>query len=73
MVSHAGSRRGSPSGSNCSPRTAPPLVAYHDASPYFARRFELDIINVIENKAGVTPSPARLAKLQDVREQKKYR
>jgi len=49
------------------------LIAYHNTWPYFARRFRLDVVDVIESKEGVAPSPARLAKLaaviraQDVR------
>ncbi len=47
------------------------LIAYHNTWPYFARRFRLDIVDVIEVKEGVSPSPARLAKLAAViREQK---
>jgi ABC-type Zn uptake system ZnuABC Zn-binding protein ZnuA len=39
------------------------LIAYHNSWPYFARRFRLDIIDFIEPKPGVAPSPAHLAKL----------
>jgi ABC-type Zn uptake system ZnuABC Zn-binding protein ZnuA len=39
------------------------LVAYHNSWPYFARRFRLDIVDVIEPKPGVAPSPAHLARL----------
>src|SRR5206468_8111605 len=39
------------------------LIAYHNSWPYFARRFRLDIIDYIEPKPGVAPSPAHLAKL----------
>jgi ABC-type Zn uptake system ZnuABC Zn-binding protein ZnuA len=39
------------------------LIAYHNAWPYFARRFRLDIIDFIEPKPGVAPSPAHLAAL----------
>jgi ABC-type Zn uptake system ZnuABC Zn-binding protein ZnuA len=39
------------------------LIAYHNTWPYFARRFRLNIVDVIEVKEGVAPSPARLAKL----------
>ena len=47
------------------------LIAYHNTWPYFARRFRLNIVDVIEIKEGVTPSPARLAKLAaTIREQK---
>ena len=47
------------------------LIAYHNTWPYFARRFRLNIVDVIEVKDGVAPSPARLAKLAaTMREQK---
>jgi len=39
------------------------LVAYHNTWPYFARRFRLNIVDVIETKEGVSPSPGRLARL----------
>jgi len=39
------------------------LVAYHNSWPYFARRFRLDIIDFVEPKPGVAPSPAHLARL----------
>jgi ABC-type Zn uptake system ZnuABC Zn-binding protein ZnuA len=39
------------------------VIAYHDAWPYFARRFRLDIAGVIEPRPGVAPSPAHLARL----------
>jgi ABC-type Zn uptake system ZnuABC Zn-binding protein ZnuA len=39
------------------------VVAYHNSWPYFARRFRINIVAVIEEKEGVTPSPTRLAKL----------
>ena len=39
------------------------LVAYHNAWPYFARRFRLDVAEFIEPKAGVSPSPAHLRNL----------
>ncbi|MGE5166015.1 MAG: metal ABC transporter substrate-binding protein [Sphingobacteriales bacterium] len=38
-----------------------PIVAYHNSWPYFARRFRLDIVNFIETKPGVPPSPSHLA------------
>ena len=53
------------------PHRAARLIAYHNTWPYFARRFRLDLVDVIETKEGVAPSPARLAKLASViREQK---
>jgi ABC-type Zn uptake system ZnuABC Zn-binding protein ZnuA len=45
------------------PYRGAPLVAYHNAWPYFARRFRLNIVDVIEPKEGVPPSLARLAAL----------
>src|SRR5437764_1213713 len=39
------------------------LIAYHNSWPYFARRFRLDIVDFIEPKPGVAPSPAHLAGL----------
>jgi len=39
------------------------LIAYHNSWPYFARRFRLDIVDYIEPKPGVAPSPAHLAQL----------
>jgi len=39
------------------------LIAYHNSWPYFARRFRLDIVDLVEPKAGVSPSPAHLARL----------
>jgi ABC-type Zn uptake system ZnuABC Zn-binding protein ZnuA len=38
-----------------------PIVAYHNSWPYFARRFRLDLLDFIEIKPGVPPSPAHLA------------
>jgi len=39
------------------------LIAYHNSWPYFARRFRLDIVDFVEIKPGVSPSPAHLAEL----------
>jgi ABC-type Zn uptake system ZnuABC Zn-binding protein ZnuA len=44
-------------------RNVPPLVAYHDTWPYFARRFRLRFVGIIETRPGVAPSPAHLAAL----------
>jgi len=53
------------------PHRGAPLLAYHNTWPYFARRFRLDIVDVIESKEGVSPSPARLARLAGlIRERK---
>jgi ABC-type Zn uptake system ZnuABC Zn-binding protein ZnuA len=45
------------------------IIAQHDTWPYFARRFRLRFVGVIEPRPGVPPGPAHLAKLaalQDV-------
>jgi ABC-type Zn uptake system ZnuABC Zn-binding protein ZnuA len=55
------------------PHRGAPLLAYHNTWPYFARRFRLDIVDVIESKEGVSPSPARLAKLAGVIRERKIR
>jgi ABC-type Zn uptake system ZnuABC Zn-binding protein ZnuA len=53
------------------PHRGAKLIAYHNTWPYFARRFRLDLVDVIESKEGVAPSPARLARLAAIiREQK---
>jgi len=39
------------------------LIAYHNSWPYFARRFRLDVIDFVEPKPGVAPSPVHLAQL----------
>jgi ABC-type Zn uptake system ZnuABC Zn-binding protein ZnuA len=52
------------------PHRGAKLIGYHNTWPYFARHFRLDLVDVIETKEGVPPSPARLAKLASlVREQ----
>jgi ABC-type Zn uptake system ZnuABC Zn-binding protein ZnuA len=55
------------------PHRAARLIAYHNTWPYFARRFRLDLVDVIETKEGVAPSPARLAKLASVIRAQKVR
>jgi len=42
-------------------KDTPPLVAYHDTWPYFARRFRLRFVGIIETRPGVAASPAHLA------------
>lgn len=39
------------------------LIAYHDTWPYFARRFRLHFVGIIETRPGVPPSPSHLASL----------
>lgn len=40
-----------------------PFLAYHDSWSYLARRFRLHIVDIIEPKPGIPPSPARVAAL----------
>lgn len=40
-----------------------PVIAYHNSWPYFARRFRLNLVEFIEVKPGVPPSPSHLAGL----------
>jgi ABC-type Zn uptake system ZnuABC Zn-binding protein ZnuA len=42
---------------------SPPLIVYHDSWPYFARRFRLRVVGVIEPRPGVPPGPSHLAAL----------
>ena len=44
-------------------RDAAPVIAYHDTWPYFARRFRLRFVGVIEARPGVGTSPSHLAEL----------
>ena len=39
------------------------IIAQHDTWPYFARRFRLRFVGVIEPRPGVPPGPAHLAEL----------
>lgn len=45
------------------PLRGTPMVAWHNAWPYFARRFRLNIVDVVERKDGVPPGTTRLALL----------
>jgi ABC-type Zn uptake system ZnuABC Zn-binding protein ZnuA len=45
------------------PHEGAAVIAYHGSFPYFARRFRLKIVGVIEPKPGVAPSPAHIARL----------
>ncbi len=39
------------------------VISYHNSWPYLARRFRLNVVDIIGPKEGVAPSPARLAGL----------
>ena len=39
------------------------IVTYHNDFVYFAERFKLDVVETLEPKPGISPSPAHLAKV----------
>jgi ABC-type Zn uptake system ZnuABC Zn-binding protein ZnuA len=47
------------------PFAGTPVISYHNGWPYLARRFRLNVVDVIEQKEGVAPSAAHLAALID--------
>jgi ABC-type Zn uptake system ZnuABC Zn-binding protein ZnuA len=55
------------------PHRGAPIVVYHNSWPYFARRFRLNIVDVIEPKEGVPPTAARLLSLAATIRSKKVR
>ena len=55
------------------PYRGAPVVAYHNSWPYFARRFRLNIVDVIEAREGVPPNAARLAAVTARMREKKVR
>ncbi|MDX1623481.1 MAG: metal ABC transporter substrate-binding protein [Gemmatimonadota bacterium] len=42
-----------------------PIVSYHESWEYFAGRFGLEIVDHLEPKPGIPPSPSHLARLMD--------
>jgi ABC-type Zn uptake system ZnuABC Zn-binding protein ZnuA len=49
------------------------IVTYHNSWPYFARRFGLKVVDNIEPKPGIPPSPAHLASLIKIMKEKKVK
>ena len=41
------------------------VITYHDSWPYFARRFGLEIVDHVEPKPGIPPTPGHLEQLVD--------
>ena len=39
------------------------IIAYHNQWPYFARHFGLEIVDFLEPKPGIPPTPSQLAKV----------
>lgn len=52
------------------PRQGEGIVTYHDAFPYFARRYQLEIAGVIEPAPDVDPSPRHLSELRRIMREK---
>ncbi len=50
-----------------------PVVTFHDAFPYFCRRYSLDLVGVVEEIPGNSPSPRHLAALMKVIRDRKVR
>ncbi len=50
-----------------------PVVTFHDAFPYFCRRYSLDLVGVVEEIPGNSPSPRHLAALMKVIRERKVR
>lgn len=48
------------------PLTNRVIVTYHDAFPYFAKRYNLDVAAVVEEVPDVHPTPRALARIQEV-------
>jgi len=40
------------------------VVSFHDSWPYFARRFDIRVVDFLEPKPGVPPTPSHVAELQ---------
>lgn len=55
------------------PHRGAPIVTYHNGWPYFARRFRLNVVGVIEPKEGVPPAAAQLAALAGRMRQERVR
>jgi len=45
------------------PHAGKPIVTFHDAFPYLCRRYQLDLVGVVEEVPSVDPSPKYLARL----------
>lgn len=45
------------------------IVAYHDQWPYFENAFGLDIVEFLEPKPGIPPTPSQLTKVMDTMRQ----
>ena len=49
------------------------IVTYHDAFPYFARRYGLEVVGVVERTSDVNPTPKYLGRLGRLMKERKVR
>lgn len=50
-----------------------PIVTYHDAFPYLARRYGLRVVGVVEETPHVSPTPKHLSELRNVIEKERVK
>ena len=59
--------------SGLAPLTNSPIVTYHDAFPYLARRYGLRVVGVVEETPHVSPTPSHLSELRNVIEKERVK
>ena len=59
--------------SGLAPLTNSPIVTYHDAFPYLARRYGLRVVGVVEETPHVSPTPKHLSELRNVIEKERVK
>lgn len=59
--------------SGLAPLTNSPIVTYHDAFPYLARRYGLRVVGVVEETPNVSPTPRHLSELRNVIEKERVK
>lgn len=59
--------------SGLAPLTNSPIVTYHDAFPYFARRYGLRVVGVVEETPHVSPTPKHLSELRNIIEKERVK
>ena len=53
--------------------TNSPIVTYHDAFPYLARRYGLRVVGVVEETPDVSPTPKHLSELRSIIERERVK
>ena len=59
--------------SGLAPLTNSPIVTYHDAFPYLARRYGLRVVGVVEETPDVSPTPKHLSELRSIIERERVK